>query len=101
MDAFVFILDSRIQNADKTIGGKVYEYLRFKKPILGMVPANGEAAKLLRGTKSGIVCDSSEVMKIVESIKELKSAKFYFNEIDKYSRENLTLRLNNYLTNLI
>ena len=101
MDAFVFILDSRIQNADKTIGGKVYEYLRFKKPILGMVPANGEAAKLLRGTKSGIVCDSSEVMKIVESIKELKSAKFYFNEIDKYSRENLTRRLNNYLTNLI
>jgi len=101
MDAFVVILDSKVKNADTTVGGKVYEYLRFKKPILGLVPAKGEAAKLISDTKSGIICDSSDAGDIVKAIKELKSSKFEYSEIEQYSRENLANLLNDYLLKII
>ncbi len=33
MDALCLILDPESKNAEKTVGGKFYEYLRFRKPI--------------------------------------------------------------------
>ena len=101
MDAFVVILDSKVKNADKTIGGKVYEYLRLKKPILGLVPKNGEAAQLILNTKSGIVCDSSKVEEVAKAISNLKSIKPEFCGLDQYSRSNLANRLNTYLSKII
>ena len=101
MDAFVVILDSKFKNANTTVGGKVYEYLRFKKPILGLVPAKGEAAKLISTTKSGIICDSSDAGDIAESIKKLRTNKFEFIGIENYSRENLAIQLNKYLSRII
>ena len=101
MDAFVVILDSRVANADKTIGGKVYEYLRFKKPILGLVPKNGEAAQLISNTKSGIICDSSDVGDVADTIKKIKSSKFEYIGIGSFSREKLSNRLNDYLLKII
>jgi glycosyltransferase involved in cell wall biosynthesis len=101
MDAFVVILDSKVRNADKTIGGKVYEYLRLKKPILGLVPKKGEAAQLILKTKSGIVCDSPKVDEVVKSISSLKSIKPEFSGLEQYSRSNLASRLNSYLSKII
>jgi glycosyltransferase involved in cell wall biosynthesis len=101
MDAFVVILESKFQNADKTIGGKVYEYLRLRKPILGLVPENGEAARLISKTKSGIICESSNIEKIINAIMGLRLKKFDYIGIDQYSRENLAQQLNIYLLKMI
>jgi glycosyltransferase involved in cell wall biosynthesis len=66
MDAFCFILDSTNKNADKTIGGKVYEYLRLGKPILALVPHSGEAADCVNKTESGIVIDPSDTQRVLK-----------------------------------
>jgi glycosyltransferase involved in cell wall biosynthesis len=40
------------------LSGKMYEYLRVGRPILGIVPGDGEAAAVLRETRCGIVPDN-------------------------------------------
>lgn len=57
MDIFCFILDSANPKSKNTIGGKVYEYIRLKKPILALVPVVGEAANLINKLNAGIVVD--------------------------------------------
>lgn len=101
MDAFIFILDSKYTNADKTLGGKVYEYLKFNKPILGLVPKKGEAAELIDKTMSGVICESSNTDKIAVALKNLKSAEFKYKNIEEYSRKNLAIKLNDYLEKII
>jgi len=68
MDALCFILDSSNKNADNTIGGKVYEYLRLAKPILAITPTKGESAMLIQETDSGIVIDPYDHLKIAKTI---------------------------------
>ena len=67
-DEFRDILDSSNKNAEKTIGGKVYEYLRLNKPILALTPTGGESAKLIDETNSGIVVDPYDHLKIADTI---------------------------------
>lgn len=89
MDALCFILDDRHKNSSQTIGGKVYEYLRLKKPILALVPPQGEAARLIHETQSGSVItptDTAQIAQILsEWIRTLPS--FSFMGIEEYSRE--------------
>lgn len=99
MDVTCQILDERVTNSEKTIGGKLYEYLRLKKPILAMVPAKGEAAQMIKETNSGIVCPSRNVDEIVAAIKQIidEPKRFTFDGIEKYKRENLALSLKTFL----
>lgn len=103
MDAFVLILDDRIRHAEKTIGGKVYEYLALKKPILALIPEEGEAADFIRFTDSGIVCPYSNINRICEALQLLLSGKktFYFNHIEQYTRKNLAARLGDFFNEII
>ena len=89
MDALCFILDDRNQNSVNTIGGKVYEYLRLKKPILALVPENGEAADLIILTKSGKVISPQNTHMISEALKEWigGNTNFEFSDTEVYSRE--------------
>lgn len=89
MDAFVFILDERDSRSANTIGGKVYEYLRLKKPILALVPEKGEAANLIRETKSGMVVASHDTAKIATILQNWATEypQFSFINIDNFSRE--------------
>ena len=90
MDALCFILDDRNKNSVNTIGGKVYEYLRLKKPILALVPENGEAAELINNTKSGKVISPHNMVEICKTLEEWITGKtnFEFIGIETYSREN-------------
>jgi glycosyltransferase involved in cell wall biosynthesis len=99
MDAFCLILDEKIRNADATVGSKLYEYLRFKKPILSMVPKNGEAAQIIHQTNSGVVCSSFDSDEIASVLKNMVLAKhmYTFQNIDQFSRENQALALKSFL----
>jgi glycosyltransferase involved in cell wall biosynthesis len=103
MDAFLLVLDNRVVHADKTIGGKVYEYLALKKPILALVPENGEAAALIRATDSGIVCANSNMKGIISALRDLIAGKrdFRFHDIEQYNRRNQAVRLKIFLEQII
>jgi glycosyltransferase involved in cell wall biosynthesis len=103
MDGFVLILDERIRNAEKTVGGKLYEYLRLKKPVLAIVPEQGEAARIIRETDSGIVCSGPGIDAVVQAIKDLhgRQRKFSFKNIELYDRQHQAERLNYFLEEMI
>jgi len=90
MDAFCVILDPDNKMSVNTIGGKLYEYLRLRKPILGIVPESGEAANLIQETNSGIVCGNNTPISIAVALKELidDSRVNRFIGIEKYARKN-------------
>ena len=99
MDAFVLLLDERVKNADKTVGGKLYEYLRLKKPVLAIVPDQGEAAQIIREADSGIVCSGFRIDSVVQAVKELyrRQKIFSFKNIEQYSRQHQAIQLNRFL----
>lgn len=88
-DALCFILDDRRRESQYTVGGKVYEYLRLKKPILALVPQSGEAAELIRETHSGVVVPPRQTGKIVRILHDWMQAlpQFEFRHIERFSRK--------------
>jgi len=103
MDALCLILDDRWPHSVYTIGGKFYEYLRLKKPIIALVPEKGEAAAIVRETDSGLVISGQDAGRISRQLEDLIAGEksFSWRNIDQYNRENQALVLNNYLSNLI
>lgn len=89
MDAFCFILDDKYACSSNTIGAKVYEYLRFRRPILALVPQKGEAAELINETQSGVVCPASNNRQAAEILASWIKAvpEFNFKGIDRFRRE--------------
>jgi glycosyltransferase involved in cell wall biosynthesis len=89
MDAFVFILDDRDPRSANTIGGKVYEYLRLRKPILGLVPEQGEAADLIAATDSGVAISPQNTGLIAQTLSAWirQTPHFSFKSVEIYSRE--------------
>jgi glycosyltransferase involved in cell wall biosynthesis len=82
--------------------GKIFEYLRSNKPILAMIPPDGEAAGILSETNQNNICSSEDVTSIeknfLEIYKNLKNAKTDNSEqISEYSREKQTKGLVEFL----
>ncbi len=73
MDAFCMILDPAHPLAGNTVGGKVYEYLRLGRPILALIPEQGEAAALLRETGGHTIVNPHHREKAVEALHALIS----------------------------
>ncbi len=84
-----FILDDRDARSKFTVGGKVYEYLRLKKPILALVPEDGEAAELIKKTQSGVVISPQRVEWIVQTLLswEQNLPELTFSNIEEFNRE--------------
>ena len=89
MDAFCFILDDRNNNSVNTVGGKAYEYLRFKKPILAMVPEAGEAAELIKKADAGEIVSPHNTEQIMQILKNWMDGdiNYRFKNIETFSRE--------------
>lgn len=47
----------RIANAEFVLTGKLFEYLKSKRPILLLGPTKGDAADILQSCKAGYCCD--------------------------------------------
>ncbi len=89
MDLFLLLHDDSFENSKYIVAGKVYEYLRLQKPILALVPEQGEAAELIRETDSGIVVSPADLERITVTLQEwmLKIPDFGFKGIQQFSRE--------------
>ncbi len=104
MDAYCVILDPGHPRASNTIGGKVYEYLRFNKPVLALIPEEGEAATLLRQASGSLILDPREPEKAATALHALISRpeKIFRDEafLNSFRRETLTRRLRDFLLSL-
>jgi glycosyltransferase involved in cell wall biosynthesis len=68
------------------VSGKVYEYLAAERPILALVPPEGDAATLLRDTGSAWIADPDDEAAIAAAIAEAAGAW----EADRLGERRLT-----------
>ena len=85
-----------VKNNEGILTGKLFEYLAAKRPILLIGPENGDAAKIIRETESGFICNYNDCERITDVITDLFNNRATewknFNSL-KYSRKNLTMKL--------
>lgn len=72
-DALLLVINSSSPHG--TLTSKVFEYLRISKPILAMVPSNGEAAELLTQSGHSHICAMESVSGIKACIAKLLADK--------------------------
>ena len=88
-----------VKNNEGILTGKLFEYLGSGKQILFIGPKNGDAAKVIRKTNSGIICSYDEHQQMAEEIIKLHRLKTSgthasaSQDVSMYSRENLTKEL--------
>ena len=100
VDLLVVLLSSGYEHV---VPQKLFNYLCLRKPILGVVPSEGRAAKIIRNCNIGIVVDPNNVDGIAKSLLEhyerwrKKSIQPIKDSqtLKKYQRDNLTLKLAN------
>ena len=79
--------------------GKFFEYLAARRPILCLGPVDGDAAKILEETKSGLISGfkDSKQMKdnILKFYNQFKAGNLASGnqDIEAYSRKELTRKL--------
>ena len=95
--------DGKQPTRTRKIGGKFYEYIRLKKPILGIVPPEGEAARAIRETDSGLVVSDTQVNTIMNTLKQFLNSQIIFSwsGIYKFNRKKQAEKLNKFLIDAI
>ena len=86
-------------NSMGVIPGKLFEYLASKRPILVIGPLDGDSCKLIRDNKAGYAFDFSDQDGIKGRVQQMYvdfqggSLEVTGNELDKFTRKNLTKEL--------
>ncbi len=80
-------------NAKGILTGKFFEYLATKNPILAIGPTDGDIAQIIRQTNSGEIFNFDDVTGIKKFLLDFNTKKYLFNNIEEYSREQLTKKL--------
>ena len=101
----LLLMVNNTPNAKGIITGKVFEYMASNRPILVIGPEDGDLAKIIGDTKSGVVCGYDNETKLKKVILDLFNNKLSFNpDFEKYSRKtlakNLSAILDNHLINI-
>ena len=61
----------RIPNAEFVLTGKLFEYLKSKRPVLLIGPSKGDAADIIKNCKAGYCCDFNDKVVMKEQILHL------------------------------
>jgi glycosyltransferase involved in cell wall biosynthesis len=99
MAQVLLLLINNTPNAAGILTNKFYEYLSVRRPILGIGPADGDTAAILKITKAGKICDFDNFEGIKQNIISFYNLylknKLEINSenIDRFSRFNLTKEL--------
>lgn len=93
-----------VANSEGILTGKLFEYLATRKPIIGIGPINGDAAKIIEECVAGKMFDRTQVENVANYISELvekwEQGNERINESNifmKYSRKELTKIIASYL----
>lgn len=102
-DALLLIIN-KAPNSKGILTGKLFEYLALQKPIIGIGPKDGDAAKILHQTNAGLMIEHDDIKSMKEILLKLFKDDLKIssnNEISKYSRKKLTEDLINVINNYI
>lgn len=89
----------RIDNAEFVITGKMFEYLKAKRPILLLGPSKGDAADIIRSCSAGFVIDFDNTDLIKQTLVGIyqrytdKNNECHSIGIEKYSYKELTKKV--------
>ncbi|MGD1046312.1 MAG: glycosyltransferase family 4 protein [Bacteroidota bacterium] len=96
----LLLIISKVQRSEtQTPTGKLYEYLASRRPILGLVPAQNDAAKLIAKFDAGIITDPDDVQGIEDSVVRMYRShkngelRDHTGDISMFSRKELTKEL--------
>jgi glycosyltransferase involved in cell wall biosynthesis len=95
----LLLLINRTANAKGILTGKFFEYLASKRPVLGVGPLDGDAAGVLKETRTGLMVDFDDfaaAKKAILDYYELYQKNQLILEtgsVNHYSRRNLTREL--------
>ncbi|MBL7926017.1 MAG: glycosyl transferase family 1 [Bacteroidia bacterium] len=95
----LLLLVNNTPNAKGILTGKLFEYLAAKRPILCIGVADGDAAKIINETQSGVVVNFGDKEKMKATVsafyEQFKNNKLKVTSqsVDRYSRKNLTQQL--------
>lgn len=88
------------KNAAQVTTGKLFEYIGSRKIILGLVPGNGEAARLLKTLKAGFIADPQDSLSVKKVLSQILANILDINKIaatdearNMYNRIYLTQKL--------
>jgi glycosyltransferase involved in cell wall biosynthesis len=70
-DALLLLIPDNEGRGRGVLSGKIFEYLAAERPILAVVPPDGEAAALIRGTGAGTVVAPDDVDGMAVALTEL------------------------------
>jgi hypothetical protein len=102
----LLLLIPNVKNNKGILTGKLFEYLKAKRPILAIGPEKGDLAAILKETNAGIIVnfDAEEKLKLqmLELYQKYKEEKLKVNSvnINKYHRKELTKDLATLLKSL-
>jgi hypothetical protein len=93
-------------NAKGILTGKFFEYLSSGNYILAIGPQEGDLASILKETQAGEIFDYHQEKKIYEALENIiihksKNLKPDSEKVNRYNRKNLTLKLSEFLNELI
>lgn len=89
--------------------GKIFEYIRAKRPILAIVPDDGVAADVIKETRTGMVVDPEDIQGVADSLSKLYSDwskgivdhEPDWEQIERYSRRSQTEKLSRIFIKMI
>jgi glycosyltransferase involved in cell wall biosynthesis len=92
----LLLIINEAPNSKGILTGKLFEYLALQKPILTIGPKDGDAAKIIYETQSGIVAEPHDLSDIKNALLNLfQTPTFHFQNSNylKFSRKQLTQEL--------
>ncbi|MFC2175958.1 glycosyltransferase family 4 protein [Bacteroidota bacterium] len=104
--SILLLVIPKVQDNKGILTGKLFEYLALKRPILGIGPLDGDAAKVLKETRAGEMFDYSDASRIASFLQNQMNLfaegnlAFIDSDIDKYTRKALTEQFTNVLKHL-
>ena len=102
----LILIVNNVPSAKGIVTGKIFEYLKVRKPILAIAPVNGDLAEIVTQTQSGYVIDFNDKVGLKNTILELyakfKEGKLTVNSknIEHYHRKELTKKVSEIINNL-
>lgn len=100
-DVLLLLINDSKENFATNYSTKLFEYLAVKKPILALVPEDGNAAYLIRLTKSGLVSRPRNQEQIAKTLDAVYSHKWDFTiqnpELDKFNKRHIIDKLSKLL----
>lgn len=104
--ALALTLEGNLNGSSMVTPGRIYEYLRLKRPILAMCNQKGDLADLVRNSNSGVVFHSEDVESIAHQLKLWIHApeemqRFTYKGLDAFSRKNQAGELDAFISEIL